>query len=98
MDEDSRGRCNYQARDIGLGVSIGSSKKGSSGKNSSRRTKNTCDAVKQLMFKEFKEMARARRDELNRRSQPVEYSSQLYNIAKCNVALLDEQMQTCSSA
>jgi hypothetical protein len=41
MVEDTRGRGNAPARGIGLGVSMGSSGKGSSGKKSSRETKAT---------------------------------------------------------
>lgn len=82
MEEDSRGSGNDRARDIGLGVSMGSSGKGSSGKNSSRRSKVMIDATKQSMYEELRDMARARKEALLRQSQPVEYSSQLHSTGK----------------
>jgi hypothetical protein len=56
------------ARDIGLGVTMGSTRKGSSGKKSSRQTKSTMVASKQAMYDELREMAKARKEVLLRRS------------------------------
>jgi hypothetical protein len=47
---------------------MGSTRKGSSGKKSSRQTKSTMVASKQAMYDELREMAKARKEVLLRRS------------------------------
>jgi hypothetical protein len=79
MVEDSWGNL---ARDIGLGVTLGSTRKGSSGKKSSRQTKSAMVASKQALYDELREMAKARKDVLLRRSQPDMSSTQQHSTAK----------------
>jgi hypothetical protein len=69
MVEDTTGRGNAPARSIGLGVSMGSSGKGSSGKKSSREPKATVKASKQAMYDEVRELANARRESLQQQTQ-----------------------------
>jgi hypothetical protein len=57
MVEATRGRGNAPARSIGLGVSMGSSGKGSSGKKSSRESKATIIRSKQVLYDEMRELA-----------------------------------------
>jgi hypothetical protein len=79
MVEDSWGNL---ARDIGLGITLGSTQKGSSGKKSSRQTKSAIVASKQALYDELREMAKARKDFLLRRSQPDMSSTQHHSTAK----------------
>jgi len=54
---EGKGRGNAPARSIGLGVSMGSSGKGSSGKKSSRESKATIIRSKQVLYDEMRELA-----------------------------------------
>lgn len=58
------------ARDIGLGVTLGSTRKGPLGKKSSRQIKSEMVASKQTLYDELREMAKARKDALLWRSLP----------------------------
>jgi hypothetical protein len=69
MVEDTRGRGKASACDIGLGVSMGSSGKGTSGKKYSRETKGTLQATKHAMYDEVRELAKARRESLQEQTQ-----------------------------
>jgi hypothetical protein len=66
MAEDTRGMGNDSARDIRLRVTMGSTRKGSSGKKSARQTKSTMVALKQAMYDELRKMAKARKEVLLR--------------------------------
>jgi hypothetical protein len=70
------------ARDIGLGVNMGSTRKGSSGKNASKQSKNAMVASKQALYYELREMAKARKDILLRRSQSDMSSTQQRSTAR----------------
>lgn len=70
------------AQDIGMGVNLGSTRKGSSGKKSSKQTKSTMVASKQALYDELREMAKARKDILLRRSQSDMSSTQQHSTAK----------------
>jgi len=59
MVDDTRGRGSALARGIGLGVNMGSSGKGSSGKKSYRKTKATVNVSKQAMYDEMRELMKA---------------------------------------
>jgi hypothetical protein len=82
MVEDTRGRGNAPARGIGLGVSMGSSGKGSSGKKSSRETKATVNVSKQAMYDEMRELAKAIRESIQQQTQQDLSSTQQFNTAK----------------
>jgi hypothetical protein len=69
MVEDTRGRGNAPACGIGLGVSMGSSGNGSSGKKSSRETKAMVNVSKQAMYDEMRELAKARRESIQQQTQ-----------------------------
>jgi hypothetical protein len=53
MAKDTRGRGNDQARDIGLGMSMGSTGKESSSNKSSKETKSTIKASKQDLYERW---------------------------------------------
>jgi len=96
MVEDIRGRRNAPACDIGLGMSMGSSRKGSSSKKSSRETKGTLKATKRAMYDEVRELAKARRESLQQQTQQDLSSTQQFSIGKSAppinwaIAVLDE--------
>lgn len=85
MAEDSRGRSNEPARDIGLGVSMGSSGKRFSG----GRTRSIVDAAKLEMFEAVRDMARARKEAIVRRSQQEMAAKSTHPINRA-MDLLDE--------
>jgi hypothetical protein len=75
------------ARDIGLGVNMGSTRKGSSGKNASKQTKSAMVASKQALYDELREMAKARKDILLRRSQSDMSSTQQHSTARSTLPM-----------
>jgi hypothetical protein len=70
------------ARDIGLGVNMGSTRKGSSGKKGSKQTKSQMVASKKAMYDELREMAKARKDILLRRDQSDMSSTHQHSTAR----------------
>jgi hypothetical protein len=63
MVEDT---CGDLAHDIGLGVTMRPTRKGSSGKKLSKQTKSTIVASKQALYDKLKEMVKARKEVLLR--------------------------------
>jgi len=82
MVEDTRGRGNAPARGIGLGVSMGSSGKWSSGKKSFRETKAMVNVSKQAMYNEMGELAKARRESIQQQTQQDLSSTQQLSTGK----------------
>jgi hypothetical protein len=82
MVEATRGRENAPARSIGLGVSMGSSGKGSSGKKSSRESKASVIRSKQALYDEMKELAIARRESIQQQIPSDLSSTQHFSTGK----------------